>query len=139
VTDRVEPRVETSPAAGPGGSWRAQTRHRLVAATAGALGIVAPAAVLSPFELWVNLTHDFFQPRCAEQAWAIFWFDLYGLLFLAALGPALLVAGLAMGGLQRRQPSRPQLLAYGLAGAVFYLLLHHSRHVLLYWESGGTW
>ena len=77
MTDRVEPGVETSRAAGAGGSWRAQTSHRLIGPTAAALGIVAPAAVLSPFELWVNLTHDFFQPRCAEQAWAILRFDVY--------------------------------------------------------------
>ena len=104
-----------------------------------ALGVGVVVLAFSAIELWSNLYHDPFLPNVKEQGWTVLRFNLYGAGFVAAIGSA---ACFFLSGFRRdipRRPSRTTLLAAAFLGAVTFMLLHHSRHVLNYWESGGTW
>ncbi len=114
-------------------------KHRLYVSSACGLGVAAVAAIFSAIELWSNLYHDPFRPNVQEHAWTILRFNVYGALFIAGVGwlaSWVALAALRLGG---SAPTRRALLTSALWGAVFYMLLHHSRHVLWYWEAGGTW
>lgn len=113
--------------------------YRLKLALAAFAGTVLVAVPFAAIELWSNLWHDPFYPHDQAQGWATFAFSLYGAAFLGAVacGASFLVLSL-----MRRPtapPSRQAILTLGLLGALLYVLFHHSKHVLWYWESGGTW
>ena len=104
-----------------------------------ALGVAVVVLVFSAIELWSNLYHDPFLPNVKAQGWTVLRFNLYGAGSVAATGSA---ACFFLSGFRRKIPSTPSrraLLAAAFLGAVTFMLLHHSRHVFNYWESGGTW
>jgi hypothetical protein len=103
------------------------------------VGVAVVVGVFSAIELWSNLYHDPFLPNVREQGWTVLRFNVYGATFIASLGSLACFLGSAL--LPRRvsAPSRVTLLGFALLGAVTFMFLHHSRHVLLYWEPGGTW
>jgi hypothetical protein len=113
--------------------------YQVRASIAFVLGVAAVVGVFSAIELWSNLYHDPFLPNVREQGWTVLRFNLYGAMFIASAGS--LVCFFASAPLARKAAvaSRRTMLIFALLGAVSYLLLHHSRHVLWYWESGGTW
>ena len=114
-------------------------RERLVTGLAVPLGTLAVAVPFALVELWANLWHDPFRPRMQDHGWTIFQFSAYGAFFLAACGYAVfLTASMALG-LGGALSSRRTWLGLFLAGGVLYALFHHSRHVLWYWEAGGSW
>ena len=113
--------------------------HRLYTSGACSLGVAAVAASFSGIELWSNLYHDPFRPTFQEHAWTILRFNTYGALFIAAIACLACWMVLAAMRLQTAAPKRRSLLVAALCGAAFYMLLHHSRHILWYWEAGGTW
>jgi hypothetical protein len=112
-------------------------RLKLALATfAGTAFVAVPFAMI---ELWSNLWHDPFYPNVKAQAWAAFAFSLYGAAFVGAMGCGATFLAMTVLRLRATPVSRSRLLAFGLLGAVLYVLLHHSKHVLWYWEAGGTW
>jgi hypothetical protein len=114
-------------------------KHRLQAAGACGLGVLGVAAVFSPIELWSNLFHDPFLPNVRAHGWTVLRFNFYGALFIGAMGGLGYWAVLVALRLQTAAPTRRRLLFAALCGAALFLLLHHSRHILLYWSPGGGW
>jgi hypothetical protein len=114
-------------------------KYRLYTAGACAFGVVAVAASLSAIELWSNLYHDPFHPNVQGHAWTIFTFNIYGALFISGVGYLAYLVALTLLKGQTAAPTRRGVLTSALCRAVLYLLMHHSRHILWYWEPGGTW
>ena len=113
--------------------------HRLRLAFAAFAGAAVVAVPFAAIELWSNLWHDPFYPHDKAQGWATFAFSLYGAAFLGAVGCGTSFLALSLLRRPHAPPSRQTFLAFGLLGALVYVLFHHSKHVLWYWESGGTW
>ncbi len=101
--------------------------------------MIVVAGVFSSIELWSNLWHDPFLPNLKEHGWTILRFNVYGAAFLAATAFLISFGVLSLAGHPTTTASRRMKLAMALAGSVFYMLLHHSKHVLAYWEVGGSW
>jgi len=113
--------------------------HRLKVSLAPLAGTAIVAAIFSMIELWSNLWHDPFYPNVRGHAWTILAFSLYGAAFLGTVGSGATFLALTLLRLQKAPPSRQKLLTFGFLGSLLYLLFHHSKHVLWYWEAGGTW
>jgi len=113
--------------------------HRLRLALATFAGTAFVALPFSMIELWSNLWHDPFYPNVKSQGWSTLAFSLYGAAFVGAVGCGASFLALTLLRLQDAPPSRGRLLIFGLLGGLLYLLFHHSKHVLWYWEAGGTW
>ena len=113
--------------------------YRLRLALAAFAGTALVAVPFAAIELWSNLWHDPFYPNVRAQGWATFAFSLYGAAFLGAVACGASFLGLSLLRRPHAPPSRQKLLTFGLLGALLYIAFHHSKHVLWYWESGGSW